>query len=138
MEPSAGPPERTPPVSEARCAVFTVVVERSGGIAGLLRRWTAEIIDDGGAAARAAHRIAGLTGDCRSEAAQKDTGPAGDRATSDRQVKERRAVRDGFQWSVRCGEGSMRCDEADRHQDPEVDELIRTVTSAEGGPADAS
>ncbi|MGM7666918.1 hypothetical protein [Microbacterium sp. A93] len=147
MEAPTGPPDRTAPVPEARSAVFTVIVERSGGIAGLLRRWTAEIPDDGHAAARAAHRIARRTGDDststegnpRSEEARNHPDPEEERAPSERRLRRgRSAARDGFQWAVSCGEGSLRCDEAERRRDPELDELIRTVTSAEEGSPDAS
>lgn len=114
---------------------FTVVVERSGGLAGMVRQWMAEIPDDGRAAARAARRITGITsedqppGNWRSKVAQNVSDSAEERATSDRQMQNG-AARDGFQWSVRCGEGTLQCDEAGRRQDPEVDALIRTVTNA--------
>lgn len=125
------PPASAPDVTAAR---LTVVVERSGGLAGMVRRWSAEIPDDGGAAARAARRIAGLTsehpppGSWRSKVAQNGPDPVENRATSDRQIQSGRAARDGFQWSVSCEKGSLRCDEAGRRRDPEVDALIRAVT----------
>jgi hypothetical protein len=39
-------------------------------------------------------------------------------------------VRDAFQWTITCGDGSLRCDDADRRMDPDVDELIRRVTAS--------
>ena len=134
------PPASTPDVTAAR---LTVVVERSGGLAGMVRRWTAEIPDDGSPAGRAARRIAGLIsvdpppGNWRSKVAQNVPDSAENRATSDRQMREgRSAVRDGFQWSVRCEEGSLHCDEAGRRRDPEVDAMIRAVTEVqEADPA---
>ena len=41
--------------------LLEVTVSRSGGVAGMVRRWTARIPDDGSPAARAARQIAGLT-----------------------------------------------------------------------------
>ncbi|MFC7401512.1 hypothetical protein [Citricoccus sp. GCM10030269] len=98
-----------------------VVVERSGGLAGMVRRWTAPAPNDGSPAARAAHRIAasaqGSVSDVGGAAVEPESAPPS-------------PVRDGFQWQVTCGEGSLRCDEAGRRRDPEVDELIRVVTES--------
>lgn len=96
-------------------ARFEVTVERSGGIAGMVRRWSAPIPDDGGPAARAAHRIAEV-----STAEPSAEGP---------NTEEPGRVRDGFVWAVRCGEGSLQCDEEGRRRDPEVDALITVVTA---------
>lgn len=90
-------------------------MERSGGIAGMVRRWSAPIPDDGGPAARAAHRIAEV-----STAEPSAEGP---------NTEEPGRVRDGFVWAVRCGEGSLQCDEEGRRRDPEVDALITVVTA---------
>ncbi|VXB96438.1 hypothetical protein [Citricoccus sp. K5] len=98
-------------------ALFEVTVERSGGIAGMVRRWSAPVPDDGGPAARAAHRIADLTtAECSTQRPGTD-GPG--------------RVRDGFVWAVTCGEGSLQCDEEGRRRDPEVDALISVVTAPE-------
>lgn len=90
-------------------------MERSGGIAGMVRRWSAPIPDDGGPAARAAHRIAEL-----STAEPSAEGPGAEGPGR---------MRDGFLWAVRCGEGSLQCDEEGRRRDPEVDALITVVTA---------
>lgn len=115
-------------------------MERSGGIAGMVRRWSAPVPDDGGPAARAAHRIAEL-----STAEPSAEGPETERLGADgpgteRPGKERLGhrgpghrgpgrVRDGFVWAVRCGEGSLQCDEEGRRRDTEVDALITVVTA---------
>ncbi|MDI3329853.1 MAG: hypothetical protein QJR09_03830 [Micrococcus sp.] len=89
-----------------------VTVLRSGGVAGMVRRWSAAIPDDGTPAARAARRIAGL-------------GPA----TVDRRPRSGPS-RDAFQWTITCGEGSLRCDDAGRREDAGLDELLRRVTGS--------
>jgi hypothetical protein len=103
--PPAAAPDRAPGPLE-------VTVLRSGGVAGMVRRWSARIPDDGAPAARAARRIAGRGG---------DAGPPGARGGSDR-------VRDGFQWTVTCGNGTLRCAEDERRGDPDLDELIDVIT----------
>jgi hypothetical protein len=87
-----------------------VTVLRSGGVAGMVRRWSGQIPDDGAPAARAAHRIAGGRGGTGSPAGQ------GGR------------VRDGFQWTVTCGDGTLRCAEDELRGDPDLDELIGVIT----------
>ncbi|GAA1126430.1 hypothetical protein [Citricoccus alkalitolerans] len=105
-------------------------MERSGGIAGMVRRWSAPVPDDGGPAARAAHRIAGLGSpgqhSHRAEEDDRGTGPA---LQTEPSQEEPSRVRDGFVWAVTCGEGSLRCDEEGRRRDPEVDALISVVTA---------
>ncbi|GAA1657586.1 hypothetical protein GCM10010977_10400 [Citricoccus zhacaiensis] len=95
-------------------------MERSGGIAGMVRRWSAPVPDDGGPASRAAHRIAELsTAEPSAEGLGTDEPGHGGPGR----------VRDGFVWAVRCGEGSLQCDEEGRRRDPEVDALISVVTA---------
>ncbi|MEW1980331.1 hypothetical protein AB0333_05290 [Citricoccus sp. NPDC079358] len=106
-------------------ARFEVTVERSGGIAGMVRRWSAPIPDDGGPAARAAHRIAELS---TAEPSAEGPGAEGPGAEGPGAEGPGR-VRDGFLWAVRCGEGSLQCDEEGRRRDPEVDALITVVTA---------
>ncbi|WP_147301231.1 hypothetical protein LG293_06030 [Citricoccus nitrophenolicus] len=111
-------------------ARFEVTVERSGGIAGMVRRWSAPVPDDGGPAARAAHRIAGLGAPGqhghRFEEADRGPGPA---LQTEPPREGQSRVRDAFVWAVSCGEGSLQCDEEGRRRDPEVDALITVVTS---------
>lgn len=90
-----------------------VTVSRSGGVAGMPRRWSAQIPDDGGPAARAARRIAGRGGSGAAARPAPGRGPG--------------PVRDAFQWTVTSGSGSGAYDEADRQRDPDLDELIRRV-----------
>jgi hypothetical protein len=104
-DPGAGAPDPAPGPLE-------VTVLRSGGVAGMVRRWSAEIPDDGAPAARAARRIAGRGG---------DAGPPGGQKSGGR-------VRDGFQWTVTCGVGTLRCAEDERRGDPDLDELIAVIT----------
>jgi hypothetical protein len=111
-----------PDGAAARPQVFDVVVERSGGVTGMLRRWSAPVPDDGGPAARAAQRIAQL-------GAQRAESQADRRAGAPPST-----VRDTFVWSVICGNGSLQCDEAARRRDPDVDALIIEVTGS-GRPA---
>ncbi|NUL44739.1 hypothetical protein F7P69_05950 [Cellulosimicrobium funkei] len=109
---------------------FEVTVERSGGIAGMVRRWSAPVPDDGGPAARAAHRIAGLGAPGRHghRIEEVDGGPGPSPQTEPTREGQSR-VRDGFVWAVTCGEGSLQCDEEARRRDPEVDALITVVTA---------
>jgi ketosteroid isomerase-like protein len=111
----AAPPD---PALDPASRTLEVTVLRSGGVAGMVRRWSARIPDDGAPAARAARRIAGLA----------------DSRVSDGRVSDGRTgkspLRDAFQWTVTSGEGSLRCDQADRSRDPDLDHLIRVV--AEG------
>lgn len=95
-------------------------MERSGGIAGMVRRWSAPVPDDGGPAARAAHRIAERSTAERSAEGLGREGPG---------TGGPGRVRDGFVWAVTCGEGSLQCDEEGRRRDPEVDVLITVVTA---------
>lgn len=100
-------------------------MERSGGIAGMVRRWSAPVPDDGGPASRAAHRIAEL-----STVEPSAEGPGTARTGTDEPGHGGPGrVRDGFVWAVRCGEGSLQCDEEGRRRDPEVDALISVVTA---------
>ncbi len=101
-------------------------MERSGGIAGMVRRWSAPVPDDGGPAARAAHRIADLTTAERSRALT-----TAECSTQRPRTDGSGRVRDGFVWAVTCGEGSLQCDEEGRRRDPEVDALISVVTAPE-------
>ncbi len=110
QEPGVAAPDPAPGALE-------VTVLRSGGVAGMMRRWSAEIPDDGSAAARAARRIAGLG---------EDAGPPGGQAGGGQGGGGR--VRDGFQWAVTCGDGTLRCAEDERRGDPDLDELIERIT----------
>ncbi|MFC0248977.1 hypothetical protein ACFFIO_10745 [Citricoccus parietis] len=108
-------------------ARFEVTVERSGGIAGMVRRWSAPVPDDGGPAARAAHRIAELSTAVPGTEGQGTEGPGKERPEPGGPGR----LRDGFIWAVTCGEGSLQCDEEGRRRDPEVDALISVVTTPE-------
>jgi hypothetical protein len=107
--------------------LLEVTVSRSGGVAGMVRRWTARIPDDGTPAARAAHRIAGLTPVERSMDDPRHAGRSGSGSSPDHRVRSGR-VRDAFQWTVTCGNGSLSYDEGARRQDPDMDALIDVVT----------
>jgi len=107
--------------------LLEVTVSRSGGVAGMVRRWTARIPDDGSPAARAARQIAGLTPIERSTDDPQHADRPGSGSSPDHQMGTGR-VRDAFQWTVTCGDGSLRYDEDARRRDPDTDALIGVVT----------
>lgn len=90
-----------------------VSVSRSGGVAGMPRRWSAQIPDDGGPAARAARRIAGRGGSGAAARPAPGRGPG--------------PVRDAFQWTVTCGPGTVSYDGAGG-RDTDLEALIEAVT----------
>jgi hypothetical protein len=106
--------------------MLEVTVSRSGGVAGMVRRWTARIPDDGTPAARAARRISGLApaahpGEASRRPDRPGSGPSPGRGARGR-------VRDAFQWTVTCGDGSASYDEDGRRRDPDLDALIDVIT----------
>jgi hypothetical protein len=105
--------------------MLEVTVSRSGGVAGMVRRWTARIPDDGTPAARAARRIAGLAPG-RSAEDPRRAGRRGSGSSPDQRASGR--VRDAFQWTVTCGDGSASYDEDGRRRDPDLDALIDAIT----------
>lgn len=106
------PPDQDQPAPHAD-ALLEVTVLRSGGMAGMVRRWQAAIPDDGGLAAQAAHRIAGQA-DQAEETSVESPPPS--------------RVRDGFLWTLRCGEGELRCDDERRRRDAPLNALVQAVT----------
>lgn len=107
--------------------LLEVTVSRSGGVAGMVRRWTARIPDDGSPAARAARRIAGLTPIEQSTDDPQHADRPGSGSFPGHQMGTGR-MRDAFQWTVTCGDGSLSYDEGARRQDADLEALIDVVT----------
>lgn len=112
------PPDQDQPAPHAD-ALLEVTVLRSGGMAGMVRRWQAAIPDDGGLAAQAAHRIAGQA---------EQTEPAAQSVEASGTSPPPSRVRDGFLWTLRCGEGELRCDDERRRRDAHLNALVQAVT----------